>query len=318
MPPRGRKRAVMDWEDWYLLAAGYFGRHGDLLIPRDYVCPTGEKLGRWIERQRAKYNRVPTISGHLDEWQVECLERIGMVWKLETRRDWDTWLEMLDRYAAEHGDIDVPHSYTVNGSGLGDWLVKQRLRYAAGELAPWAIDELEARGVNWSLRTRPRTWDEWFADAEAYYRAHGDLMVRLDDLTPDGRKLGYWIYRQRDIYMGRKKGLRLTEEQIKRLSGIGMVWDPLTTRADGWEQMYRWVAAYKDAHRKLPVWPRDLKAPDGRSMSGWIRTQRQQLSAGRVPAERAERLAEIGIYPASAAHGSPERGAGTARPPQAL
>ena len=143
-------------------------------------------------------------------------------------------------------------------------------------------------------------------------------MVHLDDLTPDGARLGYWIYKQRDIYMGRKPGQTLTQEQIDRLNGIGMVWEPLAARADAWERMYGYIAAYQAENQRLPLWPRDLKAPDGRSMSGWIRTQRQQLSAGRVPAERAEKLAEIGIYPASAAHGSPERGAGTARSPQAL
>ena len=74
----------MDWEDWYLLAARYYEEHRDLLVPRDYVCPAGEKLGRWIERQRAKYNRVPSVVGNLDGVQINYLNQIGMVWKLET------------------------------------------------------------------------------------------------------------------------------------------------------------------------------------------------------------------------------------------
>lgn len=288
----------MDWEDWYLLAVRYRDEHGDLLIPRDYVCPNGEKLGRWIERQRAKYNRVASMRGRLDEWQIACLDRIGMVWKLEHRREWDTWLALLDCYAAAYGHVDVPHSYTLDGCGLGDWLIKQRLRHAAGELTEEETASLEARGVNWSLRARQRSWEEWYADAAEYYRRHGDLMVRLDEVTAGGGKLGYWIYRQRDIYMGRKKGLRLSEKQIERLNAIGMVWEPLAVRADAWEQMYRWVRAYRDAHDRLPLWPRDLKAPDGRSMSGWIRTQRQRLSDGSVPNEQAEKLNAIGINPA--------------------
>lgn len=298
MSNAGKKRTVMDWEDWYLLAAHYFNTHGDLLVPRDYVCPHGEKLGRWIERQRAKYNRVPTIQGHLEGVQIECLERIGMVWKLEYRRGWDEWLRVLDRYAALHGDIDVPHEARFEGYGLGDWLVKQRLRYAAGELNEREIADLEARGVRWSLRARPRSWDAWFADAEAYYRQHGDLMVPLDARTPAGDKLGFWIYRQRDIYMGRKKGLRLTGEQVEKLTAIGMVWDPLALRADAWERMYAWVLAYRNENAKLPLWPRDLKAPDGRSVSGWIRAQRQGLARGKIPPERAAKLNAIGICPA--------------------
>lgn len=222
-----KKRPRRDWEEWYYLALRYRDEYGDLLVPRDYVCPGGEKLGRWIERQRAKYNRVRTIKGYLEPWQIEMLNRVGMVWKLEYRRDWEEWLEQLDRYIAAHGNADVPHEYEQAGYGLGDWLAKQRLYYAAGQLTEQEIGDLEARGVRWRARTRRRSWDDWFADAEAYYAEHADLRVTLDYLTPGGNKLGFWVYRQRDIYMGRKKGLRLTEQQIDRLNSIGMTWDPL-------------------------------------------------------------------------------------------
>ena len=217
----------MDWEEWYLLAVRYRDKYGDLLIPRDYVCPTGEKLGRWIERQRAKYNRVPTIRGYLEPWQIEMLSRIGMVWKLEYRRDWEEWLEQLDRYIAAHGNADVPHEYVQSRYGLGDWLAKQRLSYAAGRLTEQEIADLEDRGVKWRSRTKRRNWEDWYADAEAYYRDHNDLRVTLGYSTPGGNKLGFWVYRQRDIYMGRKKGLSLTKDQIDRLNRIGMNWDPL-------------------------------------------------------------------------------------------
>ena len=289
----------MDWEDWYLLAARYYEEHRDLLVPRDYVCPAGEKLGRWIERQRAKYNRVPSVVGNLDGVQINYLNQIGMVWKLETRRGWDEWLRLLDAYAKEHGNIDVPHACEYGGAGLGGWLAKRRLDYAAGKLTPDEIQTLEARGVNWALQPRQRSWDDWFVDAQDYYRRHGHLMVHLDDLTSDGAKLGYWIYKQRDIYMGRKPGQTLTQEQIDRLNGIGMVWEPLAARSDAWERMYGYIAAYQAENQRLPLWPRGLKSPDGRSMSGWIGTQRQNLAEGKLPADRVTKLAQLGIVPAT-------------------
>ena len=289
----------MDWEDWYLLAARYYEEHRDLLVPREYVCPAGEKLGRWIERQRAKYNRVPSVVGNLDGVQIDYLNQIGMVWKLETRRGWDEWLRLLDAYAKEHGNIDVPHACEYGGAGLGGWLAKRRLDYAAGKLTPDEIQTLEARGVNWALQPRQRSWDDWFVDAQDYYRRHGHLMVHLDDLTSDGAKLGYWIYKQRDIYMGRKPGQTLTQEQIDRLNGIGMVWEPLAARSDAWERMYGYIAAYQAENQRLPLWPRGLKSPDGRSMSGWIGTQRQNLAEGKLPADRVTKLAQLGIVPAT-------------------
>ena len=285
----------MDWEEWYLLAARYYEEHHDLLVPRDYVCPTGEKLGRWIERQRAKYNGVSSVVSNLDGVQIDYLNQIGMVWKLETRRDWDLWLDLLDDYAEEHGNIDVPRGYACDGAGLGDWLAQRRLEYNAGTLTVDEIQALESRGVNWALRPKQRSWDDWFADAESYYRAHGHLMVHLDDLSADGAKLGYWIYKQRDIYMGRKPGYTLTQEQIDRLNGIGMVWDPLAARGDAWERMYGYIAAYWEENQRLPLWPRGMKSPDGRSMSGWIGWQRQSLAEGKLPDDKVQKLAQLGI-----------------------
>ena len=61
--------------------------------------------------------------------------------------------------------------------------------------------------------------------------------------------------------------------------------------------MYQWVAEYRARHGKLPLWPRDLKSPDGRSMFDWIRAQRQQLAEGRLPPSRREQLAALGIHP---------------------
>ena len=59
--------------------------------------------------------------------------------------------------------------------------------------------------------------------------------------------------------------------------------------------MYQRVAEYRAPHGKLPLWPRDLKSPDGRSMFDWIRAQRQQLAEGRLPPSRREQLAALGI-----------------------
>ena len=91
------------------------------------------------------------------------------------------------------------------------------------------------------------------------------------------------------------KGLDKFIEQIERLEAIQMVWAPLQMRSDEWELMYQWVAQYRREHGKLPTWPRNLKAPDGRSMFGWINTQRTKLGEGEMPPSRRERLALIGI-----------------------
>ena len=288
-----KTRRRLDWDEWYMLAVEYRDTYGDLLVPMKYRTPSGFGLGRWIEGQRARYNHVPSAKGPLEGWQIDYLNRIGMVWKLENRYAWDRWLEMLDAYAADHGDIDIPFDYEQDGFHLGNWLRKQRMYYSAGELSPKEIDDLEARGINWSLRTHPRSWDDWFADAAAYYREHADLMVPADYETSSGDKLGTWIYQQRDIYMGRKKGRSLSQNRIDQLNSIGMVWEPLFLREDAWEQMFQWVSEYKKQHGHLPT--QKLKAPDGRSMGAWLSFQRMQQAAGKLPKKKLDKLNSLGL-----------------------
>lgn len=297
MAGRGGRRRRLSWDEWYRLAAEYRLEHGDLLIPRNYVCAGGEKLGRWIERQRGKYNGVASVPGHLDRTQIALLDQIDMVWKLEYRHDWDDWLKQLDWYRENYGNLDIPHSFERGEYHLGNWIVKQRVNCSEGLLSASEIADLDARGMLWNVRTKPRPWEDWYADAEAYYRAHGHLMATLDDLTPEGCKLGYWIYRQRDIYMGRKPGLTLTAEQVERLEAVGMVWNPPQARLEAWDRMYLWVSEYLERNGKLPLWPRDMKGPDGRSTWDWIRAQRQLLADGKVSPVRCEKLSALGILP---------------------
>lgn len=295
MSAGSKSRRRLNWDEWYRLACDYRDAHGDLLIPRDYVCPSGEKLGRWIERQRGKYNGVASVPGHLDRTQIALLNAVGMVWKLEDRHDWENWLQQLDWYRKTYGDLNIPGDFERGNYHLGNWIRQQRKRRAADLLTQAEIDDLDRRGMLWNVKTRPRRWEDWYADAQAYFRAHGDLRVPPNYLTPDGHRLGTWITRQRDIYMGRKGAERLTPEQVKELEALHMVWDPTATRDAAWDRMYVCVAQYRDQHGKLPLWPRDAKAPDGRSMWGWINTQRAMLAEGRMPQARRERLKTLGI-----------------------
>lgn len=288
-------RRRLSWDEWYRLAKRYRDAHGDLLIPRDYVSPEGAKLGRWIERQRARYNAVPSAARGLYPDEIALLDELGMVWKLEYRHDWDDWLGALDGYRRVHGDANIPKSYVHGSYALGNWVVEQRKARAAGRLTEREIADLDARDMLWNVGARRRSWDEWFEDARAYYEAHGDLAVSPEYVTEGGDRLGLWVYAQRDIRAGRKGDRALTPEQAARLESVGMVWEPEALKSEAWDRMYAWIAEYRQAHGRLPLWPRSMKAPDGRSMSGWIATQRTALARGSVAPERASRLRAIGI-----------------------
>ena len=283
----------LDWEQWLSLAAEYYRTNGDLLIDRSYMV-SGYRLGRWIERQRAMYNGV--LNSTLNEKRIAALEAIGMVWKLEYRSPWDCWMEQVQLYYEEYGDICVPKNYKSGNYCLGNWIAMQRKKYAKGLLTEEQIAELQAYGMSWSEGER-RAWDEWYRDAKAYYAANGDLLVPIAYTTKEGRLLGQWIAVQRERKRGEHNRTPITKKQIALLGKLDMVWSLQEVRDSAWDSMYASVSAYMEQNGRLPLWPRNLKAPDGRSMPNWIGIQRTRLSEKKCPKEQAERLMLIGIYP---------------------
>lgn len=288
----GGKKKRLDWEEWYAAAEAYRAEHGDLLIPRSYVTPDSLRLGRWIERQRAVYNDVPSIRGCLDAAEIAMLDRLGMVWKLENRYPRSVWLRELRVYRSLHGDVLVPAEYRQGKYALGNWVAEQRKRYARGVLTAAQKNELEALGMDWSPGIPRRAWMDWYEDARAYRERCGNLLVQRDYVTPEGRRLGVWIFSQREA---KAQSGGLTEQQVALLDALGMVWDLNTVRDEAWERMFAWVSEYRRERGALPTKAHDRIAPDGRAMSDWINAQKEGLAKGRLSEAKAGRLAALGI-----------------------
>lgn len=120
------------WDEWYGCAKAYYEEKGNLLVPGRYKTMDGYSLGRWIERQRARYNGLHDNMIHTDE--VIALEKIGMVWKLENRLSWEQWIYMAENYYLQYGNLEVHTAFTVDGYRLGYWVREQRKKRKAGKL----------------------------------------------------------------------------------------------------------------------------------------------------------------------------------------
>lgn len=169
-----KKRKQLDFEDWYEIAKKYYEEHGDLLVPRIYEDEEGHKLGRWIERLRAFYNGNPKIKVALTQTGIVMLEKIGMVWKLESRYPWPEWYLQCRLYCAANGDLLVPKMYKNEQYALGNWIGEQRKKYKKGTLKPEQIEALEKVGMVWELVDRD-VWEKRYNDAYAYYNEHGNI-----------------------------------------------------------------------------------------------------------------------------------------------
>lgn len=283
----------LDWEQWLSFAAEYYSTYGNLLVERNYISVGGYRLGRWIERQRAMYNGV--LSSTLGEERIAALEAVGMVWKLEYRNQWACWMEQVQIYKEEHGDLCVPKNYEVGIFRLGNWIAEQRKKYSKGLLTKAQVKDLENFGMSWSEGER-RSWEDWYRDAVHYYDTFGNLLVPVAYETSEGKKLGSWIAIQREKYVRTNKRMPLSSEHIALLNQLDMVWNLQDVRENEWEIMYGLVNAFVQENGRLPLWPRNITAPDGRSLPYWISVQRTRLSENKCSGEQEKKLRQLGIY----------------------
>lgn len=203
---------------------------------------------------------------------------------------WDHYYAQASVYYAEHGNLNVPVSYTTtDGLSLGSWLQIQRFVRAgkrAGTLTQQQIDRLDSIGIEWDGRL-DLAWKRAFALAEAYYREHGNLLVPNRYKTTDGFALGQWVGVRRQKYLDGE----LTADQIKQLESIGMVWDAVSAR---WEKAYAEAAVYYAENGDLET-PTKYVTPSGVALGSWLSSQRRLHQDGKLSTDKIARLEKIGM-----------------------
>ncbi|MCD7885009.1 MAG: Helicase associated domain protein [Lachnospiraceae bacterium] len=279
------------WDLMFAQAKAFYEENGNLEVPCRYITADGYALGNWIANQRRI--RKGQLPGTLTEERIRRLDSIGMVWEAAADLKWERYYAAAKRYREKHGDLNAPAMYVdEEGVALGAWLSDIRaLKNAGGHqtfLTPERIQKLDELGMTWDMLDY--FWERNYAAAANYYREHRDLNVPAGYVTEEGIRLGTWIYRIRALRAGTAKGTPPTEEQIKRLDAIGMVWKDL--HDDKWEKGYQAAAAYQKEHGTLQV-PASYVADNGCKLGVWIQRQRCQYKKGKLTAARIQRLNTI-------------------------
>ena len=122
-------------------------------------------------------------------------------------------------------------------------------------------------------------WDDFYALAVEYYKHYNNLDISSDFKTingytrdENGYNLGNWIIQQRQY----KKNNNLSEEKIKKLEKIGMIW---SIRLD-WNGMYDLAKKYyeKKGNSNIPKEFKTINGYDynekGYSLGGWFYQQK--------------------------------------------
>lgn len=213
----------MHWEDrkdsiWlkrYEMLKKYKAENGSADVPGNYLTESGFNLGVWLKTQKTRLRK-----GECTAEQRRLLREAGVELNLPSNEEiWENNFIAAKKFYEENGNLFVPKSYkTADGILLHSWLNNQKNNYKSGKLSEEKAAMLRLIGINFNISKNNLIWERNFNAASNYYSIYGNLDVPNPYKIDGNFDLGDWIYRQR------KNRAELSDEQIKKLDSIGMIW----------------------------------------------------------------------------------------------
>ena len=120
-------------------------------------------------------------------------------------------------YYKEHGSLNVPQKYSVDGVNLGLWVSYQRRHQ--DKCSSEHKEMLDKIGMIWETG-KHRSWAYGYKFFKEYVKNHNPRVQQ--DVMYKGFALGKWCVLQRS----RKTEGRMPDDQIAMLDELGFVWDP--------------------------------------------------------------------------------------------
>jgi hypothetical protein len=291
---RKRKVSTAKWENMFLQAKAFYKEKGNLKVPFLHKTPTGDSLGIWVSNMRQRYNGV--IEPSLNKEQIKQLESIGMVWSI--KKPWDEYYDLAKDYYIAHGNLFINKGYvTKDGIKLGEWIANNRAspkrKIRTYKLTEDRIKKLNDIGMMWEVENNG--WDNNYEIAKNYFIVYGNLLVPQNYIDKNGVKLGKWIAKMRGRYHHKKGLSSLSEEKVKLLDSIGMVWQVVDP--PDWEKWYDMAQEYYDIHKNLLI-PSTYVTKDGANLGRWLYRLKRVYDGkqkGILSAEMIAKLEEIGM-----------------------
>jgi superfamily II DNA or RNA helicase len=232
-----------------------------------------------------------TISGKLRN----CMELFNRLSDTLTA-SWDLMYEEAKRYAEANGNLNVPKRYvTETGYNLGHWLDTQRKVRAGsvpGNLSEERIKRLTALGMRWQS-AGDANWETYYEALIQYKEQFRDISVPAKYVTDKGLPLGHWLTNIRSCRKSNIRSGYLTEERIKALDELGMVWDVPDYL---FERNFAAALEYHKEHGNLNV-PVAYVSADGIRLGNWLTNLRSAERRGEsgLDERQKNRLTALGM-----------------------
>ena len=230
---------------------------------------------------------------------------------------WEDYYELAKVYYEHNHNLNIPlrfktingYEFDENGVGLGRWIQIQRQIYnkkaTNGSLSEEKVEKLKSIGMDMIYDYNVALWNKNYNLAKVYYEHYGNLEIPAKfkttngyDLDENGIALGIWIQTQRTNF----KNNSLSEERIKSLENIGMIWK--IDKNPYWVRNYNLAKTYYEHYGNLEI-PANFKTingyePDenGIVLGSWISEQRRKYrekNYKKISKEQIQRLEDIGM-----------------------
>ena len=201
------------------------------------------------------------------------------------------WLEKYEiakSYYLEFGNLLVPDKFNYKGINLGNWIYIQRHSYKEKKLNQNRIRLLSEINMIWdALPDFDEMWEKSFTLASDFKNEFGTIIIPINFVYKN-YSIGKWISHQRQRYVGRKNPL--TNEQIKKLESIGMIWDAYN---DQWDNSFDIALNYFNKNCNLNVSTTCIF--NNFNLGNWISAQRNMYKNHKLSKEKIKKLESIGM-----------------------
>jgi superfamily II DNA or RNA helicase len=257
------------WEEGFSHLKQFSEREGHCRVPEKYKTEDGYRLGVWINKQRARKDK-------LDPVRLQRLEALpGWSWDVLSDQ-WEEGFSRLKQFSEREGHCRVPAKYkTEDGYRLGRWISNQRTKKDLIDAE--SRKRLEAL-PGWSWDVLSDQWEEGFSHLKQFSEREGHCRVPREYKTEGGYRLGQWVGVQRHDD-------KLDPVRRQRLEALlGWSWDVLS---DQWEEGFSHLKQFseREGHCRVPA---KYKTEDGYPLGRWISKQRARKN--KMDAVRRQRL----------------------------
>jgi hypothetical protein len=246
------------WEYMFALLQRFIAREKTVIVPREHL-EEGERLGRWVQKQRNVFKGVHG-GGRLTKEQIKKLVALpGWTWERGPDK-WERGYRSLMAFQKREGHIKVPAEHIENGVRLDAWVTRQRQHFRMGRIQRQGdhVTRLErVPGWKWSESYAER-WDRHYTALVKFVEREGHASVPTKHVEGDAM-LGQWVSNQLQRYRWLQAHHPL---RIARLEALpGWTWSRVSARVAGRADRKRGQPTYEGSPRLVVARPSSPEAP---------------------------------------------------------